>query len=270
MTVTGNLTVSGTATTVHSTTVTTDDNIIVLNAGEVGAGVTAGTSGIEVERGSLTNYQFLFREGDDAFVVGQAGGLQAVATREDSPTNGYYARWNNSAFRFDGVAPATVRSDIGAGTSSLALTSNAPAGLGATASVGGGTAAAKDDHVHQRQLESIIVACGDETTAITAGTAKVSFRMPYAFTVTAVRASLVTAQTSGSIFTADINEGGATILSTKLTIDNGELTSTTAATAPVISDTALADDALITVDVDQIGNGTAKGLKIALIGRQSA
>jgi hypothetical protein len=110
------------------------------------------------------------------------------------------------------------------------------------------------------------VAASDETTALTTGTAKVTFRMPYAMTVTAVRASLSTAQASGSIFTVDINEGGTTILSTKLTIDNTEKTSTTAATAPVISDSALADDAEITIDIDQIGNGTAKGLKVTIIG----
>ena len=64
----------------------------------------------------------------------------------------------------------------------------------------------------------------------------------------------------------DINEAGTTVLSTKLTIDNTEKTSTTAATAAVISDTSLADDAEMTVDIDQIGDGTAKGLKIVLIG----
>lgn len=110
------------------------------------------------------------------------------------------------------------------------------------------------------------VAASDETTALTTGTAKVTFRMPYAMTVTAVRASLTTAQTSGSILTVDINDGGTTILSTKLTIDNGEKTSVTAATPPVISDTTLTDDAEITIDIDQVGDGTAKGLKITLIG----
>jgi len=110
------------------------------------------------------------------------------------------------------------------------------------------------------------VAASDETTALTTGTAKVTFRMPYAMTVTAVRASLSTAQASGSIFTVDINEGGTTILSTKLTIDNTEKTSTTAATPAVVSDTALADDAEITIDINQIGDGTAKGLKVTIIG----
>ena len=114
--------------------------------------------------------------------------------------------------------------------------------------------------------QSLIVACSDEATALTAGTGKVTFRMPYAFTLSGVRASLTTAQTSGALLTVNIKEGGVSILSTKITLDNTEKTSTTAATPPVLSDTALADDAEITVDIDQVGDGTAKGLKIALIG----
>jgi hypothetical protein len=112
----------------------------------------------------------------------------------------------------------------------------------------------------------LVVAASDEVTALTTGLAKVTFRMPKAVTLTSVRASLTTAQASGSIFTVDINEGGTSILSTKLTIDNTEKTSTTAATPPVISDTSLADDAEMTIDIDQIGNGTATGLKVYLIG----
>ena len=114
--------------------------------------------------------------------------------------------------------------------------------------------------------ESFVLTVGDETTAIAATTAQKTFRMPYAFTLTAVRASLSTAQASGTIFTVDINDSGTTVLSTKLTIDNTEKTSTTAAAAAVISDTTLADDAEITIDVDQIGDSSAKGLKVILIG----
>jgi hypothetical protein len=87
--------------------------------------------------------------------------------------------------------------------------------------------------------EAIQLAASDETTALTTGTAKVTFRMPFAMTLTAVRASLTTAQASGTIFTVDINQGGTSVLSTKLTIDNTELTSTTAATPAVISDFGL-------------------------------
>jgi hypothetical protein len=112
----------------------------------------------------------------------------------------------------------------------------------------------------------LVVAASDESTALTTGSAKITFRMPRAVTLTSVRASLTTAQASGNIFTVDINEGGTSILSTKLTIDNTEKTSTTAATPPVISDANLADDSEITIDIDQIGNGTATGLKVYLIG----
>jgi hypothetical protein len=119
---------------------------------------------------------------------------------------------------------------------------------------------------YEHREKTFVAACSDETTALTAGAGKLTFRMPFAMTLTEVRASLTTAQTSGVILTVDINEVGVSILSTKLTIDNTEKTSTTAATPAVISDTTLADDAEITVDIDQIGDGTAKGLKITLIG----
>lgn len=112
--------------------------------------------------------------------------------------------------------------------------------------------------------ETILIAVGDETTAITTGVAKVTFRMPYAFTVTAVRASLTTVSSSG-IPAIDINEAGVSILSTKLTIDASEKTSTTAATPLVISDARLADDAEMTIDIDVAGTGAA-GLKVAIIG----
>jgi len=115
-------------------------------------------------------------------------------------------------------------------------------------------------------IQSFCVAASDETTDLTTWTAKVTFRMPYAFTLTAVRASVTTAPVWSTII-VDINESWSTILSTKLTIDASEKTSTTAATPAVISDSALADDAEITVDIDQIWSGTAwTWLKIYLIG----
>ena len=109
-----------------------------------------------------------------------------------------------------------------------------------------------------------IIACSDETTALTTGTAKVTFRMPAAGTLTGVKATVTTAP-AGSDLIVDINEAGTSVLSTKLSIDDGEKTSETAATPPVISDSALADDAEITIDIDQVGSGTAgAGLKITL------
>ena len=115
----------------------------------------------------------------------------------------------------------------------------------------------------------LVIACSDETTNLTTGTAKVTFRMPYAMTLSSVRSSVNTAPT-GSTLIVDINEGGNSILSTKLSIDASEKTSTTAASAAVISDTALADDAEITIDIDQIGSTVAgKGLKVVLKGTRA-
>jgi len=127
--------------------------------------------------------------------------------------------------------------------------------------------------------EFIAIACSDETTVLTAGTAKATFRMPYAFTLTAVKCSVTTATGAPSpiaLLTVDINENtgspspdvGTSILSTKLTIDAGERTSTTAATPAVISDSALADDAEITIDID-VADGTSAGLKVYLIGTRT-
>lgn len=112
----------------------------------------------------------------------------------------------------------------------------------------------------------IQVAASDEITALSVGNGKTTFRLPYGITLTGVRASLTTAQTSGTIFTADIIYNGVSVLSTKLTIDNTEKTSTTATTPAVITTSALDDDGEIRIDITQIGDSTAKGLKVTLIG----
>jgi len=119
----------------------------------------------------------------------------------------------------------------------------------------GGAAAVSDIYV---------IACSTETTPLSTGTAKVTFRMPTAGTLTAVKATVTTAPV-GSALIVDINEAGTSVLSTKLSIDDGEETSATAATPAVISDSSLADDAEITIDIDQVGSGTAgAGLKVYL------
>jgi len=114
--------------------------------------------------------------------------------------------------------------------------------------------------------ESIVVACSDELSAVSVGTSKVTFRMPFSMTVTEVRAMAVTAPTGAAII-VDINESGTSILSTKLTIDVGTKTSVAAGTPAVISDAALADDAEISVDFDQVGSTIAgSGIKVIITG----
>ena len=109
-----------------------------------------------------------------------------------------------------------------------------------------------------------VIAASDESTNLTTGTDKVYFRMPYAGTLLAVKATVNTAPT-GSTLICDINEAGTSVLGTKLSIDASEKTSDTAASAATITDSALANDAEITIDIDQVGSTVAgKGLKVYL------
>lgn len=92
----GDMYVSGTTISVHTANLQISDNLILINSGETGAGVTLNIAGIEIDRGSSTNYQFLFNEALDTFRVGEIGSLQAVATREDSPVLSGITFWNDS------------------------------------------------------------------------------------------------------------------------------------------------------------------------------
>jgi hypothetical protein len=65
--VTGDLLVQGNTTTVESETMTVKDNIIYLNYGETGAGVSLGTAGISIERGSAADVSLFFDETTDTF-----------------------------------------------------------------------------------------------------------------------------------------------------------------------------------------------------------
>lgn len=112
----------------------------------------------------------------------------------------------------------------------------------------------------------ICLAISDETSSLTTGTAKITWTTPQAMELTDVQASVATAPT-GSVATFDINEAGTTILSTKITIDATEFDSSTAATAPVISDSNIAANSKLTFDIDGVGSTVAgAGAKICLIG----
>jgi hypothetical protein len=65
----------------------------------------------------------------------------------------------------------------------------------------------------------------------------------------------------------DINENGSanSILGTKLTVPNGTRTSV-GGTPATITDSTLADDSEISIDIDSIGAAGASGLKVTIIG----
>lgn len=112
----------------------------------------------------------------------------------------------------------------------------------------------------------ITVVCGDEQSPIAQLTSIVTLRMPFSFALSSIRASLTNAQTEGDIVTVDVQSNGTSIFTTPLTIDNLTNSSKNATVPAVLATTALADDDELTVNVVQVGNGTASGLKVYLIG----
>lgn len=95
----GDLYVQGTTTTVNSETLSTLDNIILLNSNTTDTPTE--DAGLEIERGIETNYQIIFDETNDVFKVGEVGSLQVVATRENSPISTGVPFYNTVLNRFD-------------------------------------------------------------------------------------------------------------------------------------------------------------------------
>jgi hypothetical protein len=81
----GNLTVQGTTTSVETVNSEITDNIILLNDNETGAGITLGTSGIEIDRGSLTNVSFVYDDSVDAFRALEGTGLTNIRAKTPVP-----------------------------------------------------------------------------------------------------------------------------------------------------------------------------------------
>lgn len=78
----GNLTVQGTTTSVESTNTEITDNIITLNNGETGAGVTAGYSGILVDRGTEPDTVFQWNEVLNRWEIKEGSDLANFAALE--------------------------------------------------------------------------------------------------------------------------------------------------------------------------------------------
>lgn len=123
VTVTGDLTVNGTLTSINTTNTEITDNTIVLNNGESGAGVTEGSAGITIDRGTADDATFLWNETTDKFEfkVGSSLADLTVAslamTGIDVDTIGDLSGGGitvNDAINFDGAA--TFDTTIGVDT----------------------------------------------------------------------------------------------------------------------------------------------------------
>ena len=72
--ITGNLIVEGDTLTVQAENLNVNDNIIELNYGETGAGVSLRYAGIQIDRGTETPASFFYDENDDTFNIAKGNG----------------------------------------------------------------------------------------------------------------------------------------------------------------------------------------------------
>ena len=121
--------------------------------------------------------------------------------------------------------------------------------------------------IEDAELKAFVVKCYAKDTVIEIGTAVEWWRQPYAFVLTEVRAACFLGQ-AGSDIEIDINAGGASILGgVPLVIPASTTTSVGHSPQPDVSAVILSDNALMTIDVDDVGSGaTATGLEVTLIG----
>lgn len=256
-------------------------------------GVTGNDGGyVEIFPGGFAVlYQPIINEWDlSGTQPGGGSGVSTFVSLTDGPgafsgNTLSYARVNTGGTALEYRTPTQVRSDIGAqatitpaaltktddtnvtltlgGTPSTALLQASSLTVGWTGTLAksrGGTGNANGPAINYG------FAFSDEVTPLIVSSQQYKDHMPYAMTITSVVCGLSVAQTSGSIFTVDIKKNGTTIFSTKPTIDNAEESTVTAATASVLSITTFAADDIITAYVQQVGDGTAKGIKCHIIG----
>ena len=81
--ISGNLLVRGDTTTVNTAELNIEDNIILLNSGETGAGITLNDAGIRINRGTLPDSFFKYDEDVSGFIaINEASQLISIATNE--------------------------------------------------------------------------------------------------------------------------------------------------------------------------------------------
>jgi hypothetical protein len=96
LTVTGNLTVNGTTTTVDTTNLAIKDNVITVNKGENGSGVSVRYAGIDVDRGDLARQRLIWDETAGKWKFGETNNELAIAT-ETFVTNAVSTKANTSS-----------------------------------------------------------------------------------------------------------------------------------------------------------------------------
>lgn len=270
LTVTGSLTVNGAVTTVNSTTVTTKDNIILVNAGQVGSGVSAGKAGISVDRGDLPVYQMVFDEADTMFKVGEIGNLQIIASQNfvnttAAPIVHSHAAATTSVSGFMSAVDKTKLDNVPAGA--LVQSVGGLSGIVTKAQLGidlvTNTADA-DKPVSTAQAAAIALvqtSVGTETAARVAADSTLTTAVSTAQST--ANTAITNAATANSGLAAEVTartNADATLttnLATANTAISGEVTRATAAELTLTTNVAAANTAISTETTNRIAQDAA-------------
>ena len=212
-TVTGNMTVLGNTFSADVSSVMIEDNVLLINNGETGHGITTISAGILIDRGTASEYAFVFDDARDLFVIGETSGTtQAVATREDVPNTNAIFFWNSTddILTNDANFTYTVGTDT-LNVVNLTATSLTATNLDVTSNIlVGGTVDGRDVAADGTKLDSITV------SDITANTAKVGITTTQSDAITANTAKqtnvdilpLANTFTNDNIFNQDVRVKG--------------------------------------------------------------
>lgn len=134
LTIEGNLIVNGTKIIENVSELQVEDNVILINKGEVGAGVTYGYAGLHIDRGTADWYGLLHRESDDSGRYGifntlsdiaQAGGASSITlAASSSAVDDFYNLMKINIIDGTGKGQTNVISDY-TGSSKIASVSSA-------------------------------------------------------------------------------------------------------------------------------------------------
>lgn len=223
--------------------------------------------------GSSGNYYLRYNQASDVFTweteafTGATQFSELSDGPQDSPSDNDILQWNTSLgeAEWNTLSQAGVPQDLlditglsswGSNGQVLGTTGSGPQWVEQTGG-SGGTAVASP--------APLIISVSDEDSVITTASPAVTFRVPQDMTISKIKASLTTASSAAGPVTVDVNLNGSSVFgANRLTIDNFETTSETAATAADLNTTAWTDDDVVTVDIANAGTG-AVGLKISII-----
>ena len=183
--VSGDLTVSGTTTTVNTETINLADNIITLNSNETGT--PSQNAGLEVERGTSTNVQLRWNETSDKWELSEDGSNyydiateayvdgQTITSLDDvgdvtitSATSGDFLKWNGTAWVNDPVnlGTDTTGDYVGSLVAGTGVTLTNNSGEGATPTVAIGQAVGTTDNVTFNSVTASLTGNADTATTL--------------------------------------------------------------------------------------------------------